>query len=792
MGLIVLFTVVRLSSGLTIRPANALRHDAHRVDQQISKGFDRMQFVSARMWCLILLMLTMGCTKPGSSTPAATEEGANATADGEGQGKKSLIPVKRNVKTIDGNWVVVMTNQRLDSYIWIIKLAKGADGKYTTEFLDTSRDKDESIKPEVVSTEVNGDSVHIHLKNASGPFDFVGTFQQGIIRGTLQANPKEVFLTRLLPTDETSLERFNPSGLPPAADIFETLIKGKDTKPDDILNAVKENRTSPLSQDMFAMLMSGHIQANFDEAKVKELIEAYLSAASQWGDRWEARIHMNIAANLINGRKFAHLALAHLDSAEKKVGADKASITDVAGPYRDAANTILRIQDLESKTTTAEQKATAYAELTELLKKQRYHPEILFALATEAEKKGQEDVAIEYFADLVALPMLEAAVLRARSGQPPEGPTPSESLKKLWSKKTGKDSEEDYAKYVDDVYKDRINEYVTQIQKQNSEIPAANAGNRIVLIELLTGMQCPPCVSADLALTAISKTYPISQVIVIRHHQHVPLPDGLVNQDSEERGAFYETGATPTVAIDGLVLDPRFYAGPIQMATAAYGVFRRVIDSRASEKSNVTLELSATVTDGQLHASVAANGIPDELLPSCRLRMAIVENEVRTIVPNGSNGIRDHEFLVREMLGGAKGIPPKKGELKYSITMPISDIQEHAVDYIKRYETGRNFQFPEAMKPPIRGPLSLVAWVQNDKVNEGAIKARVIMQSAIVPITGFGGTTEAAATKPAAAAPTTEETTTETKQTAPAAAAAATAASEPDGEATPPAPALPE
>lgn len=222
-------------------------------------------------------------------------------------------------------------------------------------------------------------------------------------------------------------------------------------------------------------------------------------------------------------------------------------------------------------------------------------------------------------------------------------------------------------------------------------------------------------------------------MIVIRHHQHIPLPDGLVNQDSEERGAFYETGSTPTVTLDGMIVDGRYYAGPIQTAPSAYSVFRKIIDQRLAEKNDVVLEMSAKVVDGQLQVSVAATGIPEEALPSCRLRMAIVENEVRTIAPNGSNGIRDHENLVREMLGGAKGIPPKKGELKYSITIPLADIQQHVVDYIKQFEAGKRFEFPREMKPAIQGPLSLVAWVQNDKVLPNS-NLKLILQSAMIPI----------------------------------------------------------
>ena len=155
-----------------------------------------------------------------------------------------------------------------------------------------------------------------------------------------------------------------------------------------------------------------------------------------------------------------------------------------------------------------------------------------------------------------------------------------------------------------------------------------------------------------------------------------------------------------------------------------------------AETTEIKLEMSAEVKDGQLEVSVVATGVSDELLPSCRLRMAVVENEVRTIIPNASNGVRNHEYLVREMLGDAKGIPPKKGELKYSITMPISDVEQHVVDYIKRFETGRRIEFPPEMKPAIQGPLSLVAWVQNDKI-EPELKSKRILQAKRIPISGY-------------------------------------------------------
>ncbi len=695
-----------------------------------------MQSVTYWTRCLILvLVFTIGCNSKTSTSAVSTEDGgANASTESAGKPKKSMIPVKRDVKTIEGNWVVVVTNQRKDMYRWMIKLSRGADGQFQGEMLDTSRDQDQNDKTQLVKTDVQGDSVKLYFKTLHATFDFEGSFQQGFIRGNIRSNPTEVLLTRLLPTDEKTLERFTPTGSPPATNIFEDLGKSKDTKAEDIFKAARENRTSPIAQDAFVSLIQGHIPAGFDEAKLKEVIQNYLSAAAIWGERWVARAEMVIAVSLINGRQFARMGVEHLNAANEQLGDDRAALNEPFTAFREAANVILRTQDITSSSSTDETKTAAFTELTQLLTKQQYNPEILSALATQAERTGQIDLAINYLADVVSLPMLEPTLLRLRAGQPPDTPTPTESLKKLWSQKNG--SEDGYLQFVDEFYRKKIGAYLAEINEKMPAQPAASKGNKRVLVELFTGMQSPQCVCADLAMSALGKTYAPDEVIILRHHQHIPGPDGMVNQDSEERGAYYETGSTPIIVVNGMVVDPRYYAGPIQMASQAYAILRKnIIDPQLMEKTEVALELTSAVTDGQLNISAAATGIPEDVLPSCRLRMAIVENEIHTIIPMGSNGIRDHEFVVRDMLGVAKGIPPKKGELKYSASIPLADLQQHLVDYIQRYEAGRRIEFPAEMKPPIKGALSLVAWVQNDKADQQS-KFKLVLQSALIPIEG--------------------------------------------------------
>ena len=137
-----------------------------------------------------------------------------------------------------------------------------------------------------------------------------------------------------------------------------------------------------------------------------------------------------------------------------------------------------------------------------------------------------------------------------------------------------------------------------------------------------------------------------------------------------------------------------------------------------------------------------------EQLPLLRLRLALAEEMVFSQMPNG---IRRHEMLVREMPGGARGIAPKKGELSYSYAMPLADLQLHLNEYIQRFESGKKTSFPEAMKPPVVGPLYLVGWVQLQGEKSGdKIQKKVILQTAIVPVSGQTPIQDPAQTSPSA------------------------------------------
>lgn len=709
-------------------------------------------------WLLLVCVLAIGCNSKTATTTAGNSEDGTAADSGSSKPTK-IIPIKRDMKEVVGNWVVIFTVQQSDNYRWIVNFSKGADGKTTASFVDTRAQPNETDKPEINDVDVHDDSVRFVIKAGEAKLDFEGKFENGFVRGTTTMNPVELVFTRLLPTDETSLEKFLATGYPPGWDVLQTKLKSKDPKPEEFLGIANEFRSSPVAQDIYNMLLTRFTQQRPDDATIKETLDGFMKSAAIWGKRYEARSEMNVGTFLVNSRIDPKQGIVHLDAAEKKLGDDISTLKPVIDAYRDAGRTSLLIADLTGASASEEAKTNAFNELSELVKKQPYNAEILYALAERALKTGDKDKGIEYLIDVCSLPLLEAYIIQKRAGQPPETPLPSDELKKLWVEKHGND--EGLIAQLKANYRQKIDAYLTEIQQKSAVPPAGEPGNHTVLIEFFTGMLSPQAVATELALTAIQRSVPTSQAIIIRYHQHLPPPDGMANQDGEERGAFYEVTATPSVVFDGMKMDGRYYSGVMQATPQTYGILRNETNRRITEKSDITLKLSADLKDGKLSVSASATGIPEALLPSCRLRMALVENQIDTFLPLASNGIQDHELVVREMLGGSNGVVPKNGELKYSTSFPVEDLQKHATDYQNRFEAGRRLnQWPAEMKPPVRGPFSLVAWVQNDRM-EQAVPYRLVLQAAIVPVTSDLPAAEATPAPPA--------TTTETKPQEPAA-----------------------
>ena len=696
--------------------------------------------------CLLIVFLA-GCdrTKPGTATgSASTADDAVTSTTSKGKGAAgTIVPINRDPKSLEGNWVMVLTIQGRDRYVWIVRLSKGVDGKVSGEVIDATKDK---LNPQILETVVEDSSVKLKIKNTIATIDFQGLFDGHAIRGTLANGVQELYTARLLNTEATSLTDYADEAGPPGSDIFQKSIAAMNQQPNlkEIVRIASEHRTSPTSLDVLGGFLANQSKFQVTDTDLMATVDEYIECAKIWGPRMVVKAELQSVEQLITGRRLPEVALKHLARAEELNGDKSTGFERYVTNYRDSAE--IQISLNKSHSESEADRVEAHVALLKLLNVQPYNAEILLALAIHCQATKQTDAAIAYYADIVALPLLEQYLMALRAGQPAGDPTPGDQLKKLWVERNGDDT--GLKKHLSENYHTKIDDLIREIREKSPATASAELGDHAVLVELFTCGQSSHSVAADLAVTAMSVAYPLTDLVVLRYHQHIPGPDGMTNQDGEDRFAYYEAASTPAVAVDGLVLDSNQipYAGPIQLSGTAFNMIRQYIDLRRKQSTPIRLQLEAGVTDGQLSIRAVVTGATEEQLPTLRLRLALAEDVVESHMPNG---IRRHEMLVREMPGGARGIAPKKGELKYDYTMPVTDLQLHLDEYIQRFEAGNKLEFPAEMKPRIVGAFHLVGWVQIqiDKSDEKN-PAKLIVQTSTVPVSGLGPATNASESTP--------------------------------------------
>lgn len=688
----------------------------------------------------VLLMLAAGCQSKGPPTTAETKADTD-TPDAE----KAVV----GPTTYPGKWALVLTQQMPDQngqpifrdvHLMLCEIKQGKDGM-TGEVLATLEG---APKFEIKSVTVNGDECTIALSANDNEIEYQGTLKGGMVRGTMLVKGEGgVAPAMLQPTTHTKYDPndWDPTPVTPGA---EALIKsfGEKNQPVPTLEMAAALRGNPLSLEAYSSVF-GRMGAmpKADDKSLKTIAAEFLDSASLWGPRMTDQVRATVILNTVGSRKYPRIAKEWLDDLEKKDDTKKYRMTEAGLKTYESAFDIARDQvaiDIALEELKSDDDAvakSAFESLESKLELQRYNPELLDALATYANEHDLSEKAITYWADIVALPLLEGLWIRSQQGKPPGDGSPREHLLKVWEAKHG--SVEGFDPFLVDTYHRRMDEMAAAARKAAPEKVSGDAA-RPVLLELFTGATCPPCVAGDVALDFVSDDYPTPQVIALRYHQHIPGPDPLANQDSEDRFGYYEGTGTPMMILDGRVPAPGI-GGMLQHVNQAYGALRKSVDERLKTPTDVKLQATAALANGEIAVDAKATGWPEDKAKRLRLRMALVENQVDFLAPNG---IRTHEHLVRTMIGGAKGTAVKSGELAVSTKLSLADLKQSLSEYLVQFEKNRGVEFP--VKPLTLTGLSVVAWVQNDEDHE-------VLSTLIIPVSGSDVASNPASESPGAA-----------------------------------------
>lgn len=254
------------------------------------------------------------------------------------------------------------------------------------------------------------------------------------------------------------------------------------------------------------------------------------------------------------------------------------------------------------------------------------------------------------------------------------------------------------------------------------------AADRVAVVELFTGSQCPPCAGADAAFDALAARYTGRDVVLIQYHVHSPGPDALANPDTAARFASYARlfgeafVGTPAPALDGRP-GPGL-GGKVADSKDGYDEYVRRIDARLEEPATAKVTGRAELSGDVMTASVEVN--VKEPKDSVKLRLVVVENDVKYL---GTNGVRLHRHVVRSMLGTAAGVGVsglKDG--KHTATANLKDVRAALAKYLADFDAEYG-PFPTADRPLALVGLKVFALVQDDATGE-------ILQAAELPLAG--------------------------------------------------------
>ncbi len=646
------------------------------------------------------------------SVKSRAAAGIDETNPFQDAAKSSPIEAGAPRKSLAGRWILVLTRraqeqQFIDFHTGIVSVsaAKGDEGRLTAKWTAPS----EVLPPaKLVSSEIDNKSIRLTFDIDGGSkLDFQGTLKDGVVYGNALFG--NCLPARLLPTKADSLDDFNVSPEPTDARELSQAFSKKDPKA--ALNALAEfvadHPQSPLS--MMAWETSIMVSAIQDSAPedVEQLIADYNQAMAMWGSRLQQASQGNVGIILSQFKYNPDFSLKFVAAADKSITDE--SLKELKEQLKIARDGILTVQALryvESDDVDRAEKAFNF--LTKLRGKNPFNPAVLYGLARYQEKAKQTDEAIALYAEIVSLPRLEIFLQNEWAQKPgaPKRDLPSATLVKLWEAKHGK--MDGLEEFKDETYRKRVVAFADQ--------PAAEspAGNKLVLCELFTGSGCPPCVGADIATGALEVTYPKTQVIVLRYHQHIPTPDPLTNADGEDRFSNYYHGqGTPTVVLNGAPVNN--VGGYLPNSPDIYRGLKTLVNQQLDSKATVQVGVNARVVDGTLQLVANVTGL-DQLgdeAKDVRLRLVIAEDEVHFLA---RNGVRGHEMVVRRMVGGPAGVEPKDGKLSIKESIPLAELKSSLATYLKKYEEDEGIDFPA--KPLDLKRLHVVAFVQNDESKE--------------------------------------------------------------------------
>jgi hypothetical protein len=297
-------------------------------------------------------------------------------------------------------------------------------------------------------------------------------------------------------------------------------------------------------------------------------------------------------------------------------------------------------------------------------------------LANFARKAGDDKALVQYLMDSV----IEGA-----------RPDVHKELRDVY-KKTHNGSLDGLESTLDAMYEKSL----PKIDVKPFDRPKTVKDPRVVLAELFTGSECPPCVGIDLAFDAAFQRYKPEDFAFLVYHQHIPGPDPMTNPPTQQRKDFYSIRGVPTHYIDGKT-DGAGGGGADQAERYYSTRIKPDIELAMGVPPEAKLNLTASMVGSTIRvkASVASVASKSDKL---RLQIVLAEPQLRF---HGGNGIRFHPMVVRS-IASVPIKPAAAAKQAKAATQPTANARQSAAadgeqssDAVKAPTAEQGFAIPQ-------------------------------------------------------------------------------------------------
>jgi tetratricopeptide (TPR) repeat protein len=223
---------------------------------------------------------------------------------------------------------------------------------------------------------------------------------------------------------------------------------------------------------------------------------------------------------------------------------------------------------------------------------------------------------------------------------------------------------------------------------------------KVVLAELFTGSECPPCIGADLGFDGLIETFPETYLAVLVYHLPIPRPDPMMNPATEAREEYYGVNSTPTVFIDGARIGSG--GGSRAMAEGKFAEYRAAIEPLLPSLPAVRPSVRASLAGDKVNVSFD----PGEAVPETVYNLALVQDVQEH---KGGNGIVFHKMVVRDL----KTIEPKGARTAvFDLVASEKAADEYLTAFERSYKRVPDFKWQVRRNALPRRGLKVVFFVQ--------------------------------------------------------------------------------